>query len=74
MTMQLSVVISSDGRVIAATKHHQGKHGSGMRPARDGHTFHQIELPSHLEAERLEAIVGQIEIGADRHPRFKGVP
>jgi hypothetical protein len=74
MAMHLTIVVSSDGRVIAATKHHQGAQSSGMRPAHDNHILHRIELPPHLEAARLEVVVGQLEIGSDGHPKFKRAP
>lgn len=69
--MQLSIIISSDGRVIAATKLHPAKPGLGLSPSSDKHTLHQIGVPSHLEGQSLEAIIKQIEIEAGGDPRFK---
>jgi hypothetical protein len=33
-----------------------------------------MKIPRHLEAQPLQAVVEQIEIGAGGYPKFKAVP
>ena len=58
--MKLHVVHDQQGNIIAASK--EGENSPVPHPASAQHTYHQFDLPAHLENLEVQDIVGQVYI------------
>lgn len=67
--MQMTVIVDASGKVIAAHRPAPGgAPRSGIRPARDDHTMHRLDLPQYMERAPLLEVVKRIGIGDDGKP------
>jgi hypothetical protein len=67
--MQMTVVVDASGKVIAA---HRATPGaalrSAIRPTRDDHTLHRLDLPPDMEAAPLHEVIKRLRVGDDGTP------
>jgi len=67
--MQMTVIVDASGKVIAAHRSAPGAAPrSGVRPARDNHTMHRLDLPQDMESAPLREVVKRFRIGDDGKP------
>jgi hypothetical protein len=67
--MQMTVIVDASGKVIAAHRPAPGvAPRSAIRPARDDHTMHRLDLPQDMEIAPLHEVVRRFRIGDDGKP------